>query len=193
MTGQLSPVTSAITHLRPAELADPWLKSPADVRHATNVHVYLPRLTTTGTFFRAGHAITARRGAEFAAFVHALLGDVLPPALRHLRSDRIVRDFFGQWEEDYALAQKTACSALKPISPVVRSSETTIIEDIGRASTVFDDSRPPSSFFDTHSLCSEDTQVTTVNDVFGDDESGILDPTLERVKPASFFTPGMST
>jgi hypothetical protein len=186
-------VTGSTTHVLPPELADPWLKSPSDVRHATNVHVYLPRMTTTGTIFRAGHAVTARRGAEFAAFVHALLGDVLPPALRYLRRDRIVRDFFGQWEEDQALARKMARSVLAPLSPVDRSSETTSIEDIGVASTVFADSRPPSSFFDTLSLCSEDTQVIIVNDVFGDDESGILDPTLKRVKPESFFTPGMST
>jgi hypothetical protein len=78
--------------------------SPNDKRHIADVHVYLPILSTKGAAFKTSPALTAKRGQEFAAFIGALLGEGLPPALRRLRSDRVVHHFFGQWDDDLGIA-----------------------------------------------------------------------------------------
>jgi hypothetical protein len=85
-----------------------------DDKHKADVHVYLPRLSSRRAFFKDGPESVKQRGAEFSAFIKTLLGDGLPPALRHLRSTRVIHDFFGQWEKDFELANRTARSQIVP-------------------------------------------------------------------------------
>jgi hypothetical protein len=103
-----------VTHSIGDELSDPWLVSPADDKHKADVHVYLPRLSSRRAFFKDSPELIKQRGAEFSAFIKTLLGDGLPPALRRLRSTRVIHDFFGQWEKDFELANRTARSQTVP-------------------------------------------------------------------------------
>jgi hypothetical protein len=67
--------------------------------------------------FKASPALIAQRETQFVSFVTVLLGDGLPPALRRLRADRVVRDFFGQREDDYELAQRLPPSFVRSVPP----------------------------------------------------------------------------
>jgi hypothetical protein len=135
--------------------ADPWLLSPRDARHASDVHVYLPRMTKTGTLFRPSARTIARRAAEFNGFLHALLADDVPPALRRIRGDRVVHDFFGYWRRDHDVAQRTGViqevevdglpSLVSPTSTISRSSMFTGTPSMTSGSSDAGHSSSPSS------------------------------------------------
>jgi hypothetical protein len=91
--------------------------------HKPDVHVYLPKLSKTGTIFKPSAATVARRSAEYHAFVDALLGDILPPVLRKIRNDRIVHDFFGYWRRDDDLARKAGRRVSMPTSTYMSTPE----------------------------------------------------------------------
>jgi hypothetical protein len=163
----------------PGKLSDPWLKAPSDRRHAADVHVYLPRLSASKSPFKASPALIAQRETQFASFVTVLLGDGLPPALRRLRADRVVRDFFGQREDDYELAQRLPPSFVRSVPPSsVPGVHSGLHTDGVDRPTSLVDSRPPSSFMIPFFVLSETTSLHSADETIRDNESEVLDPAL---------------
>ncbi|KAJ8072862.1 hypothetical protein AAF712_005041 [Marasmius tenuissimus] len=75
---------------------------------AQDVHNLVPRLSQKGgSLFGNKQAIIDLRLAELAAFMTALFKDDVPALLEEVRSERIVTDFFGYWQRDQDLLQKS--------------------------------------------------------------------------------------
>jgi hypothetical protein len=81
---------------------------------AKDLHQYLPKLTSRGTFFGATQATVDLRQKEFSAFIKALFEEDVPSLIKELREERIIRDFFGYWQRDHDLAHKNLKDSHRP-------------------------------------------------------------------------------
>ncbi|KAF9267957.1 hypothetical protein L218DRAFT_995509 [Marasmius fiardii PR-910] len=81
---------------------------------AQDVHNIIPRLSSKGgSLFGNKQAIINLRLAELSAFIAALYKDDVPALLVEVRSDRLVSDFFGYWQRDEDLLQKSRARSRK--------------------------------------------------------------------------------
>jgi hypothetical protein len=185
MTGATSARASTGFLQSKDQVSDPSFKSPIDRKHLADVHVHIPRLTYRGVLLKASPALIAQRGAEFANFINVLLGDGLPPALRRLRSDRLIHDFFGQRLKDYDRAREPPPSPPGlPMEPEASAEPDADHLSIGIGTALTEDSRPPSSFRLSWSIASVDFRDTS-EDFPEEDESGVVDPALASHEPSA--------
>ncbi|KAG6828623.1 hypothetical protein H0H92_007268 [Tricholoma furcatifolium] len=70
------------------------------------IYQYIPMLTRKGTVFRASQATIEKRAVELKAFVEAIWKENVPALIDEMREDRIIRDFFGYWRDDYEYHEK---------------------------------------------------------------------------------------
>jgi hypothetical protein len=89
-----------------------------DVKLAADISAYLPKLSKKGTLFKPSPATATLRNTEYHALIDALLSDSLPPAVRALREDRLIHDFFGYWRRDYDYAQKAGIPTPVVVNPI---------------------------------------------------------------------------
>jgi hypothetical protein len=118
-----------------SDFAASWDSLPAGPDYqdiATDIHVYLPKLSKKGSLFRPNLATISHRGKEFEALINSLMGDQHPTLVEELRDSSKIRDFFGFWRRDQERLRKLGLPC--PLLPSDQGGATSTLSGPGSVS-----------------------------------------------------------